>query len=1247
MNKFKLFLSVMAVLLLGSTAIMAQESKGYALFGTVPEGYEDLTSKVTIEAVGSATFVDGVFTGAGLPGRICESGNYLKMSFTEAQALNLTEDFEVHVVLAKAEAAAGNVQVAFCNNGWNNGRLGYTIPNADINTTDTDIALAYADRVSTDWNSYGETSFIGAPANFPAAEIFRLCAASGEQFTIKAIYVTAESAGNTEPEPEVIGYAIFGEVPTGYVDLTGNVEVSTTINGAGDAINATDYTTPSSIAFTGKGLGGNYVCQQNVAVAIRFKENQEMKLTDQMAIHVKMKRADDKTEGALELTMCHTTWGGAGSRLSFEIPNTKVTAAEKEVLLKYANFSTKSGVSTYNQGNLLGGKTFPGGAGKELFRVCAINGEQFEITQIYIEKTYTPEQAPTNVTATATATDWDKVTLNLKADCERSTVVTYEVTYGSTTKTFTGNAGETTTYVIDGLQGSTTYNFSVVAKNEDGVAASAVETTATTPAKPATAEVRYYFYRTGDLPANSADLLNIDMRDGKGSTISTNQASKVADETTFSKYLMSKSWGFVQVKANESSLEDVTGDWYLCVRYKSTHPGDVYVNVAASDKNMLLLAEKENNDNLWKTKKVKLSDFLNTSYSFPVAANSDLFQFDTNNNNASESGYLTVDYAYLTNNENSEDLGYQDVTAPVMTVNQTDLTGTSVSFNIVGIDDSDSKIYYTISDGTNNYEFTYNSKEAYDYQVTGLEKGTDYTITITAKDPFGNQSTWSQTITTIGDATAPEMVSVNKGEVLDNSIELLLKANDNQEGTLIYTISVGGNTYTTTGLAGEEVSYKVSGLTPNTEYEFSVVATDAGENTSAPIVVKYSTTAFVAYRYYLVGEGDASNPNHIAVASNTEYSNSTCYQDERISNYYSLKANTTWMAVAFKPTEDVPNTINTVDADNWYIVMRMRSSMDNNIFGWNRFRVNLVNNGQNFYLNTSDWFGVTSLGDGQWHTVKFKLSAAAGTVPAQFLQKDQIAVQLHVNDQLQKDEFFDIDYLYFTNEVVEDHGTQDGYKILLRDTKDNTALLNTYNAQTVDVDLNRSFVADGAWYTLCLPFSMTADQVNAAFGACKLAKLNSSELRGSSLIHLNFDYVNTIEAGVPYLFMPMANVNPVIIEDVKIDNTLRPIETTYFNMNGIFYPTHVATGDYFLGTDNYLIAVKDGDSSNLKGLRAYFTIGAGAPASARARVVMAPTVATDLQENTITTTAEKVIIDGTIYILRGDKIYTTTGQLVK
>ena len=1035
------------------------------------------------------------------------------------------------------------------------------------------------------------------------------------------------------------GYALFGAVPEGYEDLTGNVVVPAEV--VADGVITLTNTSHSS-----------HICQ-DASKSLQIKVGTEalnMALTNQFAIHIKMKRAAGVSND-VHLSFCKNSWDS--QRIGFRIKTNSLSEDFFEkIIVTFDNKATNDGNwYCHQENNLIGNQTW--NANGEIFRIAAASGETLYISQIYIEKTYTPEPAPTQVTATAAATDWNKVTLNLQAYCEESTIVTYKVTYNDITKTFIGNAGELTTCVIDGLQGLTTYTFSVVAKNETGVAATAVTTTpVTTPAKPIDKEVRYYFYRTGDLPENSGTLTNRDLRDGKNGIFSSDDGNGTPDfevltDTKFAKYQLSYNWCYMRIKATEETMSDINGEWYLHLRYKTTHTKPLYANVAGHDKSMMKIADKDRAcDNLWHDTVIVLTDYM-SKMTLPVAVGNDAFQIQNTNNNIDNPGTFAIDYAYVSNTNQRLDLGYQDVTAPVMTVNQTDLTGTSVSFNIAGIDDSDSKIYYTISDGTNNNEFTYNSKEAFDYQLTGLEKGTDYTITITAKDPFGNQSTWSQTITTIGDATAPEMVSVNAGEVLYNSIELLLKANDNQEGTLTYTISVCGNTYTTTGLAGEEVSYKVSGLTPNTEYEFSVVATDAGENTSAPIVVKYSTTAFVAYRYYLVGEGDASNPNHIAVASNTEYSNSTCYQDERISNYYSLKANTTWMAVAFKPTEDVPNTINTVDADNWHIVMRMRSSMDNNIFGWNRFIVNLVNNGQNFYLNTSDWWGVTSLGDGQWHTVKFILSAAAGTVPAQFLQKDQIAVQLHVNDQLQKDEFFDIDYLYFTNEVVEDNGTQDGYKILLRDTKDNTALLNTYNAQTVDVDLNRSFLADGAWYTLCLPFSMTADQVNAAFGACKLAKLNSSELRGSSLIHLNFDYVNNIEAGVPYLFMPMADVNPVIIEDVKIDNTLRPIETTYFNMNGIFYPTHVATGDYFLGTDNYLIAVKDGDSSNLKGLRAYFTVGAGAPASARARVVMAPTVATDLQENSITTTAEKVIKDGTIYILRGDKIYTTTGQLVK
>ena len=1072
----------MAVLLLGSTAIMAQESKGYALFGAVPEGYEDLTSKVTIEAVGSATFVDGVFTGAGLPGRICESSNYLKMSFTEAQALTLTEDFEVHVVLAKKEAATGDVQVSFCNNGWNAARLGYIIPNASINETATDIVLNYKDYSTDNWNSFGEASFIGAPANFPAAEIFRLCAAVGEQFTIKAIYVTTESAGNTEPEPEVIGYAIFGEVPTGYMDLTSHVSV----NGYGtysDKVSVEE----GKIKFTGNtSLSNSRVCADEANnIRLQFTSAQALTLTSNLAIYIKVKKGSANSESNLHFALCKDSWNS--NRIGYFIPQAKISnTAEKEIILKYADYSTSDWSSA---GSVIGNNvTF--GAG-DIVRLQAQTDDYFEITQIYIEKTYTPEPAPTIVTAEVdeSATEWDKVTLNLKANCARSTVVTYEVTYGSTTKTFTGNAGELTTCVIEGLEGSTEYTFSVVAKNEDGVAADAVTTNlVTTPAKPEGMEIRYYFYRGNNIDPlpNSETLKSVDARPSVYAKIdatnsnSTHNTSYV-DYTHFDMYNI---WCKMVHKHTSTIENSIDNSYYLVVRFKTDadNPVNNKLSLNLSDGiGQFPINNTETityNDEKWHIVKFQLKDCKGTLPTAYLQENGVGLQVFVESPGAKIGNYFAIDYAYLTN-----------------------------------------------------------------------------------------------------DAT-----KVDEGTVAD-------------------------------------------------------IPTGPVSPQDAP-----------GTRYYIVGEGSDATL-HKSVDCTITYGN-LAHQDTRVSDYYSMKTgNHDWTEITFKSNTTVANTIDAYDSSNWHLVMRFRSSIDNWIFFDKTFQVNLKNQEENFTISSS---GYVTYGDGQWHTVKFKLSDADKKTPVQYLQAGQIAAQVYVRsngNHLQKDEFFDIDYLYFTNDPTEDPNPRTDRKILLHDNRINNAnyatLLEKNHGNTVDVDLNRSFVADGAWYTLCLPFSMTADQVNAAFGACKLAKLNSSELRGSSLIHLNFDYVNTIDAGVPYLFMPMADVKPVIIEDVVIDNTLRPIVTDYFSMKGIFYPTHVATGDYFLGTDNYLIAVKDGDSSNLKGLRAYFTIGAGAPASARARVVMAPTVATDLQENTVTTTAEKVIIDGTIYILRGDKIYTTTGQLVK
>ncbi|MCQ2324933.1 MAG: fibronectin type III domain-containing protein [Paludibacteraceae bacterium] len=189
------FLAVLFSMLLGFTTMTAQTPAGYTLLGTNKYGYEDLTSKVSVQAQGTVTYDSGVITGKGLPGRICETGNYLQLSFTEATAMTLSDNYAIHITLSKVGEPAGNVQVSFCNNGWNATRVSYIIENSAI--LGEDIALNFTDRKTDNWNSFGETNSYGENRSF-SGEIFRICAADGEQFAISQIYIKANVS---EPDP--------------------------------------------------------------------------------------------------------------------------------------------------------------------------------------------------------------------------------------------------------------------------------------------------------------------------------------------------------------------------------------------------------------------------------------------------------------------------------------------------------------------------------------------------------------------------------------------------------------------------------------------------------------------------------------------------------------------------------------------------------------------------------------------------------------------------------------------------------------------------------------------------------------------------------------------------------------------------------------------------------------------------------------------------------------------------------------
>ena len=95
----------------------------------------------------------------------------------------------------------------------------------------------------------------------------------------------------------------------------------------------------------------------------------------------------------------------------------------------------------------------------------------------------------------------------------------------------------------------------------------------------------------------------------------------------------------------------------------------------------------------------------------------------------------------------------------------------------------------------------------------------------------------------INDTQAPTAFSATKGVVGSASVELLLTATDNS-GAVSYTIKYGTTTLTTTGTSAVQKSYIVSGLTPETAYNFSVEAKDAAGNAAAnnPIVVSATTT---------------------------------------------------------------------------------------------------------------------------------------------------------------------------------------------------------------------------------------------------------------------------------------------------------------------------------------------------------------------------------------------------------------------
>ena len=209
--------------------------------------------------------------------------------------------------------------------------------------------------------------------------------------------------------------------------------------------------------------------------------------------------------------------------------------------------------------------------------------------------------------------------------------------------------------------------------------------------------------------------------------------------------------------------------------------------------------------------------------------------------------------------------------------------------------------------------------------------------------------------------------------------------------------------------------------------------------------------------------------------------------------------------------------------------------------------------------------------------------------------------------------------------------------------------------------LNRTLYRDGAFNTLCLPFSMTESEIAASpLTGADLYEYVRAEKNGSGL-DIYMRPVSTITAGVPYLVKwDMDEVEPIpmplVFHDVHITAL---VGDTIGAANEIRFAGNIPIGTVEIGNENHLFIGAANtlywpvEDTRLKGFRAHFrvpTIGPNAvPKSTPSRIVLQPATTTDVEPmtNDQRPMTNKLIIDGNVFIWRDGKLYTILGQDVK
>lgn len=255
---------------------------------------------------------------------------------------------------------------------------------------------------------------------------------------------------------------------------------------------------------------------------------------------------------------------------------------------------------------------------------------------------------------------------------------------------------------------------------------------------------------------------------------------------------------------------------------------------------------------------------------------------------------------------------------------------------------------------------------------------------------------------------------------------------------------------------------------------------------------------------------------------------------------------------------------------------------------------------------------------------------------------------------------------------VDKHLDENDSKVNGASNEDVIKLMKNTNhtTETDNVTVTRR-LQGGMCNTICLPFDVDLSSgkltdVNGVTYNVTAYRLTSvTDATANTPTTLNFEEVTELEAGVPYLIKPDANITA----DLKFTGVVREnisLETRTTNggdkiiFHGVINPT-------FLNDPNTLIVVANNrlaqlsEAGEMAGLRGYFTINPTAinaedlqeqALNGRVYLSFQKPVTTSVPiapeaEQPTTPKVEKIMRDGQIYIIRDGVTYTITGARVR